>query len=249
MKIIYLSPSYRRPEKSITQEAYPFVKLVVAESERAEYESNGNEVVACPDEVQGNISRVRNWILEQYLPHYDCVILMDDDISYMGRWNKRDRLKFAPEELMEFCEMHSIICKDAGLKLWGVNLAATDKGWYSEHSPFGFNHVILGPFMAHMQGTEIRYDETIPLKEDYDMSLMHLWKYRGVLRVNYGFYHAKHGKQPGGCAGIRNIEAERKQFMLLQEKWGSDVVQRDTRSNKDFDYNPKIKLPYRTYNK
>ena len=36
-KLNFFAPSYKRPEKSITQITYPFVKLVVKESEAEEY--------------------------------------------------------------------------------------------------------------------------------------------------------------------------------------------------------------------
>ena len=60
MRIKIFAPSYKRPEKSITQITYPFVKLVVRESEAEEYLENGNDIIVCPDQAQGNISRVRN---------------------------------------------------------------------------------------------------------------------------------------------------------------------------------------------
>ena len=53
MKIKIFAPSYKRPEKSITQIIYPFVKLVVRESEAEEYRKNGNDIIVCPDSAQG----------------------------------------------------------------------------------------------------------------------------------------------------------------------------------------------------
>jgi hypothetical protein len=37
MKVKFFAPSYKRSEKSISQIKYPFVKLVVRESEAEEY--------------------------------------------------------------------------------------------------------------------------------------------------------------------------------------------------------------------
>jgi hypothetical protein len=45
MKIGYFSPSYKRPEKSKTQLIYPFIKLVVRESEAENYIKNGRKLV------------------------------------------------------------------------------------------------------------------------------------------------------------------------------------------------------------
>jgi len=75
MKIKYFSPSYRRGNvRSNTQLNYPFVKLVVAESEAKQYRESGNEVVTMPDPVQGNISRVRNWMLDNLMKRCDCLV-------------------------------------------------------------------------------------------------------------------------------------------------------------------------------
>ena len=62
MKVKFYAPSYKRPEKSITQIKYPFIKLVVRESEAEAYKKNGNDIIICPNSAQGNISRIRNWI-------------------------------------------------------------------------------------------------------------------------------------------------------------------------------------------
>ena len=59
MKIKIVAPSYKRPEKSITQIEYPSVKLVVRQKEAEEYRKNGNEIIVCPNSAQGNISRIR----------------------------------------------------------------------------------------------------------------------------------------------------------------------------------------------
>ena len=52
MRIKIFAPSYKRPEKSITQINYPNVKLVVRESEAEEYIANGNDIIVCPDSAQ-----------------------------------------------------------------------------------------------------------------------------------------------------------------------------------------------------
>ena len=53
MKVKIYAPSYRRPQKSITQTLYPSVKLVVRESEADEYLENDNDIIVCPDSAQG----------------------------------------------------------------------------------------------------------------------------------------------------------------------------------------------------
>jgi len=242
MKIKIFAPSYKRTEKSITQIKYPEVKLVVRESEAEEYRNNGNDIIVCPDSAQGNVSRIRNWILDNLYEDADCIVIVDDDCKSIGRWEKQNDIIFNQEELNEFCESSSVLCKELGYKHWGLN-CVTDKGAYREYTPFGFLQYIGSPFSAHLKESAIRYDEDLPLKEDYDMTLQHIQKYDGCLRINYAHYNVKQAEQEGGCATIRNLQKEKQQFFALQKKWGKDIVVRDKGSKRTFDFNPIIKVP------
>jgi len=241
MKVKFFAPSYKRPEKSITQKTYPFVKLVVRESDKDDYLANGNDIVVVPDSAQGNVCRIRNYILDNLADDCDYVILMDDDCKGIYRWENQTKILFKQDELIEFCEQMSILCNDWGYKFWGLNCVG-DKGSYREHTPFGTLQYIGSPFHAHFKN-EIRYDENLPLKEDYDITLQHIRKYGGCLRVNFANYDVKQAEQTGGCATYRNLAKEKEQFELLQKKWGSKVIKQDKKSKRSFDFNPIMKCP------
>lgn len=242
MKVKFFAPSYKRPEKSITQIHYPDVKIVVRESEAEEYRANGNDIVVCPDSAQGNLCRVRNWILDNLYDDADCIVIIDDDCSYIGRWEEQSQIKFNMNDLQEFCENIANITKEMGFHFWGLN-CVTDKGAYREYTPFGTLQYIGGPFQAHLKTSEVRYDEELPLKEDYDITLQHIHKYKGCLRVNFAHYNVKQAEQEGGCATYRNLDKEKQQFFALQRKWGKDVIKRDKQSKRSFDFNPIMKTP------
>ena len=242
MKIVFYAQSYKRPEKSITQKLYPFVKLVVKESEAEEYIQNGNEVVKCPDNIQGNLCRVRNWILDNLFLDADCLILLDDDCRGIGRWQDQTYYKFNSEELFESCEIWAKLCSDFGFKFWGLN-CVVDKGAYREETPFGTLQYIGGPFQAFLKDNYIRNDEDLPLKEDYDITLQNILEFGGALRINFASYDVKQAEQEGGCATYRNLDYEREQFYSLQKKWGKDIITRDKGSKKSFDFNPILKIP------
>lgn len=238
-----IAPSYKRPEKSITQSKYPFVHLVVMESERDAYVDNGNDIIVCPDAIQGNLCRVRNWILDtQFDDETECIVIIDDDCKGVGRFDGQKKVWFDGDELLEWCEAQTILCKQLGFMHWGVN-CIPDKGAYHEHKPMGWKQYIGGPFQGHIKESECRYDENLSLKEDYDMTLQHLQRYGGVLRLNYAFYDVKQAEQAGGCASYRNLNEEKRQFWALQRKWGKDIVQRDPKSKRSFDFNPILKIP------
>ena len=241
MKVNFFAPSYKRPEKSITQINYPFVKLVVRESDAIEYKENGNDIIIVPDNAQGNLCKIRNYILDNMYNDADCIILLDDDCKGVYRWEEQKKIKFTPDDLMEFAEQMTILCNDWGFKFWGMNCIA-DKGSYREHTPFGTLQYIGGPFQAHLIN-EIRYDEDLPLKEDYDISLQHIKYNGGCLRVNFAHYDVKQAEQSGGCATYRNLTKEKEQFELLQKKWGSNIIKKDNKSKRSFDFNPILKVP------
>lgn len=250
MKISLNCPSYKRPYVE-TLEYLPFCKVWVADREFEEYKKqnpDGN-IIAVPDNVQGNLCRIRNWILDREFENgYDAVVIIDDDMQGMYRYNKSGiygykKTKIETDEFMDFLEHFSILCDEFGFKFWGVN-SNLDPLSYRHYTPFSTNNYIGGPFQAHLKN-DIRYDERLPLKEDYDITLQHMKMYRGALRANMYHYDVKQSEQKGGCATYRNLEREKQQFELLQKKWGSQIIKYDKGSKKNFDYNPILKVPIR----
>lgn len=245
-------PSYKRP-KVETLDIYPHTRVYVAESELEAYrEANeGADIVAVPDRVQGNVSRIRNYILDsEFSDGVDGVLILDDDVQSVARYRSveasRGRYGYQQEvldeeALYEFLAEGFSLCEQYGYKFWGVNCVVDPKA-YLQGTPFNTLKFIGGPFQAHLNNP-LRYDEELPLKEDYDMTLQHLHKYGGALRFNAYHYTAKQSQQAGGCASYRNMKSEREQFDRLQRKWGSDVIRHDGKSKKSFDYNPVMVSP------
>ena len=132
--------------------------------------------------------------------------MLDDDMSYIGRWQNQKVKKLNADEVLEFCENAFNICDDLGIKYWGMNLNI-DKGAYREYTPFSFTSPILGPFQA-FNDLDLRYSEDLPLKEDYDLSLQVLNKYRKTLRFNAYHYYVKQ-TNTGGCANYRTLDYEK----------------------------------------
>ena len=244
MKI--LSPSWKRESIATSHKYFSNLKYVVCESQAQSYKDHGLPVLVCPDNVQGNVSRVRNWILDY--AGKDDVLIVDDDLKYLGVWNGNVHKKMPKEEVDEFIESGFVLAKEFGVKLWGVNLIQ-DKGAFREYTPFSLTNVILGPF-GGFTNCECRYDEKLPLKEDYDLSLQLLNKYRKILRINNVHYVCEQHTNLGGCAEYRTINAEKDQFRDLEKKWGTSIVRRDNgeantqrKRQVAYDINPIIKIP------
>lgn len=252
-------PSWHRAAPVRTLEIMPFAKVWVDESEAEEYRRHnpGAEIISCPKGVQGNICRVRNYILRQELEvaGVGVCLMVDDDMKALRRFELRDGFGYNlreinGDEVLAMVEKYSIMAQDIGAKFWGVN-CSYDKLNYKQSTPFSTMGFIGGPFQCFLKGNKCYYDENLPLKEDYDMTLQQLNKERVVLRVNAYHYLCEQSTQAGGCATYRNRVREQQQFEALQRKWGTMIVRRDA-SNKGHsgkvkldDYNPIIKPPIR----
>lgn len=238
-EIKFFSPSYKRANDVITQKYLPSCKYVVAEFEAEDYLRNGHDCWVVPDSAQGSVARIRNYILDH--ADTDRIVMLDDDLSSISRWEKQVAIDLSGAEVEEFCEMGFNMAADLDIRYWGMNLLA-DKGAYREYTPFAFKSCILGPFQA-FNNLDLRYDEDLPLKEDYDLSLQVLNKYRKTLRFNMYHYNVKQHTNKGGCADYRTMDREKEQLRLLQKKWGSKIVKEDKASKQSFDINPIIRVP------
>jgi len=252
MDIRICIPSYKRP-KVETLKYLPFAKVFIDKSEEVEYRKSnkGADIVVVPDGVQGNLCRIRNHIMKtQFEDGADVVLIVDDDMKGCYRWVNSKKKLIQSSDFLAFVEEYSIIARDMNVYMWGLNINQ-DKQVYREYTPFSTTSYIGGPFQAFMKGNELYYDERLSLKEDYDMTLQQLNKYRKALRVNNHFYIVKQSENPGGCASYRNYVEEERQLMLLQSKWGSKVVKLDINDRSHnrkkektrIDYNPIIKVP------
>lgn len=251
MKVSVCCPSYKRPVVE-TLDYLPFCRVYVDCKEYDDYvkANPGADIVSCPEGVQGNLCRVRNYIIEQELKENDAVLIVDDDLKGIYYWEKLKKHRVEPDDFKDFIKKYSQVAKDLGAFFWGVNVNQ-DKQCYREYSPFSTISYIGGPFQCFLKGNNCLYDEKLPLKEDYDMTLQQLNKNRVVLRVNKFFYDCKQSEQAGGCATYRNFEREKSQLEALRKKWGKSIVKIDksdrshnsVKKKTKIDYNPVIIVP------
>ncbi len=257
MKIHVCCPSYRRPECKVL-DYLPSTTIFIDAHDKGAYEKRhpNADYWILPNGIQGNIPRVKNWILDIYPK--DAVCFLDDDltrIGYIEQWKYNYIL--TEDHFKVFLEKFTLMAEDLETVLWGI-APTSDMQSYREMRPFTPVNFIGGPFQCHVN-TDIRYDERFNLKNDYDFYLQVVHKYRKVLRVEKYFYQNQQGLsgtgQPGGLASVRTIAEEEKEFALLQQKWGKDIVRRDTLSSsrnhrtkkkRVWDGNPIIKVPIRS---
>lgn len=258
MKISVNVPSYKRPTNIKTLEYLPYARIWVDGSDYDAYKKANPKakIVKCADGVQGNLCRVLNYILdEEFKRGMDVVLILDDDISYIERFEVSDitgygyeRYKLSADEVMVMIEKYSIMAKDLGAKFWGININP-DQRCYHHNTPFSTKSYIGGPFRCHLKGSRCRYDERLFFKDDYDMTLQQLNMERVVLRVNAYHYICEQSTNVGGLAAYRNRDREYEQCEMLIKKWGGHIFSYDetnkghTSKEKKLDYNLIMKIP------
>jgi len=255
MKIAICAPSYKRPTAVDTLKYLPTCRIYVSRAEEKAYRAAnpGADIVGVDPKFQGNLCRIRNHILDREMVKGRAVLIVDDDLQGIWRWEKLTRCRLETEtEVRAFLDRYTALCVEWGCPAWGINVNS-DGQVYREQTPFSLRSYVGGPFMVHVAHS-LRYDERLPLKEDYDFTLQALNRHRKILRVNKFYYLTHQMVQVGGCAEYRNIEAEREQLALLQRKWGRDIVHADslnasrnhlTTKRRRFDVNPVIHPPIR----
>ena len=112
------SPSYKRAAICKTHKYLPQVTYVVRESEAEDYKKVHDNLWIVPDSAQGNIARIRNYILDN-APE-DNIILMDDDIKYFGRFNGNKHKKLDSGEVTDMIMEGIQLADDLDIKLWGL---------------------------------------------------------------------------------------------------------------------------------
>jgi hypothetical protein len=75
----------------------------------------------------------------------------------------------------------------------------------------------------------LRVDENLLTKEDYDYTLQHITRFGGVCRCDWLVMDFDFRKMPGGCQSIPRDEIEVESVAYLIEKWGDDLVKKNSR--------------------
>lgn len=232
-----ICPSYKRANvERVTEVLRDEVIFAVHEFEADDYESKGNDVMILPDSVKGNMAKIRNYIKDNC--GVDYLVMIDDDINEIGYHENLRTYKMKVDDILELIEKGFNMMEELGTVMWGINLQA-DRQFYHQHRPFNLLSPVLAPFCAQRVSGGCRYDERLPMKEDYDYFLQVIHKYRKVLRMNKYYYQAGHLTNKGGLQGRRMLDEEERQLKLLQKKWGKRVVKYNIKKS----VNPGVCVP------
>ena len=174
-------PSYKRAGDVLTRKVIPDSILAIHEFEEEDYKKNeGGELLVIPDELRGNIAKVRNYILDN--ANDDRIVMLDDDVKAVGYHQDCSQNEMNYNQILDFIDNGYVMCEELGCRLWGINLQSDPK-FYREYNPFSLLGVVLGTFSCHYK-PELRYDEELFLNEDYDFFLKTINGHRKTFRFN-----------------------------------------------------------------
>lgn len=223
-------PSYKRAHDLKGKDYFFMAKYCVPESQKNEYvKVLGEERVIClPDDDDGNIVKKRNWILKNI---QRPLIMVDDDVKSINYYEKRNAKNDGEQKnkvlnknlLIDFFKHNFELAENFGVKMWGL-AQNEDNRIYKEFLPFNLSNIILGPFQAHLEH-DLEFDIKVGTKDDYDMALQQLNKYKKVLRLNKFHYLCEHGDNKGGIVSYRSKEKEIIYCKQIMIKWGKKIIQ------------------------
>ena len=81
------------------------------------------------------------------------------------------------------------------------------------------SHFVVGDFVVVQPSSQLRWDEAMTLKEDYDFTCQHIYEFGRVARCNRLLILAEHYVNAGGAVAIRNSKREAQNIKHLRAKW------------------------------
>lgn len=220
-------PSFKRWDNLVGSKYFKSAKYVVCESQAKHYEKalGAKRLIVMNDEHDGTITKKRNWILKNV---ERPLIMIDDDVPHLMVFDKRSKGNYLCEKLDgkildEVFEHMVDMAREFDVRLFGL-AQNMDNRVYKEFLPFSLTSIILGRFQGHMEHDMV-FDDRVGTKEDYDMSLQHLLRYKKILRFNKFAHMVPKDDNRGGIVATRTQESEINYCKQIMLKWGRDIIE------------------------
>jgi hypothetical protein len=218
-------PSKGRANKVKTLKHLPSGVLFVPENEINAYKgfNSGSNVIGVPIEIVG-ITKTRNWILEN--ANSDSVVMVDDDVKACGfveiGEESAKHKKIKPETWVRECEKLFEVTRSIGFRIWGIATQSARRSVYP-YRPFLFRSYVTASFMGICNESKIRFDESFPVKEDYEINLRCVNEDGGVVAARHIYWENSHWFDEGGCKEYRTSTMELNCIKALQKKYPGQV--------------------------
>lgn len=173
----------------------------------------------------GKLMESRNFALKHAFDKNNICVQLSDDIkkvelneAFGGK--KEVPLDKAIDDLIG-------IFKKVNVKLMGV--PPTNNHFFAK-AKISKNTFCIGD-MLFIKPTNLKFDEQLTLKEDYDYTLQHLTKYGHCFRYQKYIFHFQHYSNKGGAVSYRNTKEEQYNIKYLLQKWGDKIKLNTKREN------------------
>ena len=227
-------PSKGRAGETKSEKVLTSAVLFVPESEVEQYRTHSSaEVRAVPNEVKG-ITSTRNWILKS--TEERRVVMIDDDVKNQG-WTKlykangKQKKMTENQWLFEFERLFDVV-EDLDWKIWGVKTEAALRSVYP-FKPINFRSYVTASCMGIINDGTYPFDESFPVKEDYEICLRHIEEFGGIVAARYLYWENSHWGDEGGCKSYRTQKIEAKAIKNLVAKYPSRI-KRITRGGSEY---------------
>jgi len=219
-------PSKGRAGKVKSTKVLPSATLFVPEDEVTGYRACGDEmIVGVPLKIKG-ITQTRNWILKQTIDPW--VVFVDDDVMRQGwiRLKHRTAKHTSLTEPVWIEEWKKLfwLTEQLGLRIWGLNTDGAVRSVYPWR-PFIFHTYVTASCMGLLTRSGLRFDESFPVKEDYELNLRCLKEDGGVLGCRYLYWRNSHWGDKGGCKDYRTQAMEEDCIQRLIERYPGYIRQ------------------------
>lgn len=173
----------------------------------------------------GNLMQSRNFALDHsFTEEKICVQLSDDIKKVTVNKNFGEQKKIELNKAIK--DIVSKFNKVKGVKLLGI--PPTDNFFFATNI-VSVNTFCIGDLLF-IKPNDLRFDEQLTLKEDYDYTLQHQEKW-GTIRYQKYLFTFEHYSNKGGAVDIRNDKEEKKNILILKSKWGDKVRLNPKRKN------------------
>jgi glycosyltransferase involved in cell wall biosynthesis len=202
-------PSKGRAGMVRTQTVLPtcsiFVPVLEAEAHR---QAGARNLIAMPNDVLG-ITRTRNWILRNTRDRW--VVMIDDDVRTHG-WVEllpHAAMKQSLDTAQWLAEFRKIfaVTEGVGYRAWGVATDGATRAVYPFY-PFRWRSYITASCMGIINDGRTYFDESYPVKEDYELCARLITEDGGVVSAQYLFWVNNHWHDEGGCKDYRTQTME-----------------------------------------
>jgi len=213
-------PSKGRAGQTTSDRVLPSATLFVPANEADAYRATSRcDVVPVPQQVTG-ITRTRNWIPDT--ARDGRVVFVDDDVKKQG-WMQvlptvmRLQPMTEPQWLAEFAKLFDVaLC--IGYRIWGVRTEGSPRGTYP-YRPFLWRTYVTASCMGILNDGTLRFDESYPVKEDYELCLRCLVEDGGVVGARFLVWENRHWADEGGCKEYRTQQMEADCIERLRQKY------------------------------